>query len=70
MEKSQARWRPDTCGCAVVYEWDRSQTEGEPELTAVEVTLCEEHGDLAELSLAEQFDAILEHNRAAQPREE
>lgn len=66
---SRARWRPDTCGCAVVYEWDQN-AEGEPALECVEADLCEQHKALAGLSLAEQFEAILEHNRAAAIREE
>lgn len=67
--RSRARWRPDTCACAVVYEWDQN-AEGDPPLECVEVDLCEQHQALAGLSLADQFDAILEHNRAAATREE
>lgn len=68
MAQGNTRWRPDTCGCAVEYSWSG---EGDDyTLTAVEVSLCDQHGHLRPNTLQEQFEAILEHNRAAQPREE
>lgn len=61
--RSRVLWRPDTCMCAVVYEWETAAAD--PMIEPVEITLCESHAALEGSSLQDQFEAIIATCRAA-----
>lgn len=63
MAQHLTRWRPDTCGCVVVYGWDREQPEEVREHVAVAIEPCPLHPASGDLEA--DFAAILAHNRAA-----
>lgn len=65
MATMRTLWRPDTCGCAVTYQWDNA---AEPRvLTPVELTPCPLHVGFD--NLQDAFDSILAHNRMTQQPE-
>lgn len=55
----KTKWRPDTCECEIVFEWD---TENPEEQKAVDSKVCEAHrGINKDHRLA--FDTVLFENR-------
>lgn len=63
MARQVTRWRPDTCGCVVDFEWDSDVPEADRALVCVALEPCSEHP--ASGDLAADFQAVQEHNRAA-----
>ena len=63
MARQVTRWRPDTCGCVVDFEWDDETPEEERAFTCIAIEPCEQHP--ASGDLAVDFAAVQDHNRAA-----
>lgn len=40
------RWRPDTCGCTIEYEWDDAQPEDARVHHLSKISQCEHHAHL------------------------
>jgi len=59
--KFETLWRPDTCGCEIIYEWDDSEPESSRthRLKRV-VSTCDNHKGVSPDTL---FDMVLEENR-------
>lgn len=57
----KTRWKPDTCGCSVLYEWDEKSPDETREHKPVDILKCEVH--LKINSIQECYDFILEENR-------
>lgn len=66
MAKHLTRWRPDTCGCVIEYEWDSDDAEETRVHTPVKIDACPDHPATGDLEA--DFAAILAHNRAATAR--
>ncbi len=63
MAKHLTRWRPDTCGCVIEYEWDDAEAEEARQHVPKKIDACPDHP--ASGDLAADFATILAHNRAA-----
>ena len=71
------RWKPDTCGCLLHYEWDRNSPpetrvhragvagfdKTEAGWVRTSSVRCELHADAA--NWQQHYEAVLVHNRAA-----
>lgn len=55
-------WRPDTCGCEVIYEFDHDLPLEGQDPVVVSVTLCADHAGLPP-GLQDKFDHILRQNQ-------
>lgn len=53
------RWRPDTCGCTIDYEWDDSVSQELRVHTVKEISKCIYH---QALGLPEAYTAVQEEN--------
>lgn len=42
----QTTWRPDTCECVIIYEWDTDVSEDERVHTPIATTFCTHHMSL------------------------
>lgn len=61
MAIKQTRWRPDTCACEYVYEWD---DQADPETrthTPISVDPCAIH--IGEATIQARYDRAILHNR-------
>jgi hypothetical protein len=55
------RWKPDTCGCVIDYEWDDSLPLEEREIQVKSVVKCDEHKSNTK---QETFDNVLDENQS------
>ncbi len=56
------RWRPDTCGCSLLFDWDDTIKNGNNIVgNHVAEKKCVQH---AHLDGAAHYHAVLAHNRA------
>lgn len=56
------KWRPDTCGCEVDYEWDDTVSQDERVHTAVATIKCAEHDGVDDDNVT-IYDTVLEENQ-------
>lgn len=54
------RWRPDTCGCVIEYQWDDSVSEDKRVHTPKNVSPCLHHKSGTK---EEKFDKVVEENQ-------
>lgn len=60
MTKQTTRWRPDTCGCVITYDWDSDLPNDQIVFTVNTVEqACPEHKGLSD---QEVFDSITKEN--------
>jgi hypothetical protein len=58
----KTRWRPDTCGCEIEYEWDDSLSQEKRVHTPSQIIKkCEFHQDM--LNKNEHYTKVLEENQ-------
>ena len=63
MAKHLTRWRPDTCGCVIEYEWDSDRPEEARRHGPLKLDACPDRPASGDLDA--DFATILAHNRAA-----
>lgn len=61
MAKRLTKWKPDTCGCILVYEWDEADVQA-PAVIKQVLEACDIHKGFA--TPAEHFTAIQSQNKA------
>ena len=60
--KHITRWRPDTCGCELEYEWDDTENENVRTHSISKVLkACPAHGGFVDKK--NHYDAVLDENR-------
>lgn len=58
--KHVTRWRPDTCGCVLDYEWDDAVSEDQRTHTPVKTVACSAHAHLD--TATEVFETVHTEN--------
>lgn len=61
--KHQTLWRPDTCDCQIVYEWDDNEPEATRVHTPVHGVTCREHKNTIGDDHKKRFDIVGDENR-------
>lgn len=54
------RWKPDTCGCVIHYQWDSEATPETRTFSVVEQIPCPAHAGLPDMQA--QYDAVCGEN--------
>lgn len=61
MTIQKTKWKPDTCGCEIVYEWDDTVPQEERTHTLFSVSKCPHHqGDIN----ATAYQKVLDENQS------
>lgn len=63
MAMQRSRWKPDTCGCEVVYEWDDTQPLETRDHVPVDLTPCPHHQGEAGEPAATKAARVFTENR-------
>lgn len=56
----KTRWKPDTCNCIIIYEWDSDHHENDRYHELHEIEKCQVHYSLKD---EEAFHAVISENR-------
>jgi hypothetical protein len=60
MNLTRTTWRPDTCGCEIVYEWDRDLPAEERVHSAVSNTKCKVHESIEDV--VDHYESVKDEN--------